>query len=282
MGWAGGGTATDDQLAIELLGNPAARGVRRLDPTPPPLAGAPAQSGWTGADRDDERLGPFIPPIPVARPSQKQTRMAIAIIGALVVLGLVLSMIALRGLFNADPLTPSLAPSPIAGATPSGSAPASQAPAATPSAANPGQPITIAAVTALDPQGDGAENSNTAANAIDGDPDTSWRSERYNSPQFGGLPKKGVGLLVDLGKKATVSEVTVDYQGSGGTLELRSATAAKFEGSTVITTKDLNNGQLVITLSKTETTRYLVLWFTKVTRQSSGENRLLVSEVSVR
>ena len=52
------------------------------------------------------------------------------------------------------------------------------------------------------------ENNDLAARAIDGDPSTSWHSDRYSSPEFGGL-KKGLGLAVDLGETSTVTSVTV-------------------------------------------------------------------------
>ena len=101
----------------------------------------------------------------------------------------------------------------------------------TPSAA----PVSIAGVQALDPQGDDNENNDLAARAIDGDPSTSWHSDRYSSPEFGGL-KKGLGLAVDLGETSTVTSVTVTAPGTDGTVELRTADGPDIDGSTVVAT----------------------------------------------
>jgi hypothetical protein len=130
--------------------------------------------------------------------------------------------------------------------------------------------------------GDQTENGASAPRVIDGDSTTEWRSERYDSPSFGGLGKTGVGLVIDLGQKSVVSQVVVEHRGSGGTLELRTATEATYESSTLLSSVPMEGSRLVITLSQPVDTRYLVLWFTKVTRQSTGENRLRVLEVSVR
>ena len=73
--------------------------------------------------------------------------------------------------------------------------------------------------TAIDPFiGDG-ERNDTALFAIDGDNDTFWRTESYRSAGFGGL-KPGVGLVIDLGGNARVSEVTLDTESEGWSVEL--------------------------------------------------------------
>jgi hypothetical protein len=276
-------TTRDNDLANEILGDPSAPGVRRLDPAPPPPLTGPAPEGayggW-GGGRNDDRLGPFMPPVPVTRPPESQARMVLGIIGALVVLGLLLSVVALRGVFNADPLTPKTVPSLVAGA--GGVTPSSGARATASGAPLGTTPVDIAGVKAIDPMGDQTENGASAPRVIDGDSTTEWRSERYDSPSFGGLGKTGVGLVIDLGQKSTVSQVIVEHRGTGGTLELRTATEATYEGSTLLSSVPMEGNRLVITLSQPVDTRYLVLWFTRVTRQSTGENRLRVFEVSVR
>jgi serine/threonine-protein kinase len=69
-----------------------------------------------------------------------------------------------------------------------------------------GGPYRIAAATDHDPEGDGQENPELAGLAIDADPGSSWQTERYNSPELGGL-KSGVGLLLDLGRPREVGAV---------------------------------------------------------------------------
>ena len=66
-----------------------------------------------------------------------------------------------------------------------------------------GTPLALVGAEPFDPQGDGTELARLAANAIDGDESTAWRTESYRRPALGGL-KDGVGLIVDLdGEHAT-------------------------------------------------------------------------------
>ena len=68
----------------------------------------------------------------------------------------------------------------------------------------------VTGVRDFDPSpGDGSENPDTVALAIDGDPATGWRSETYATRNLGGL-KPGVGLVVELRADATVSSVEID------------------------------------------------------------------------
>lgn len=59
-----------------------------------------------------------------------------------------------------------------------------------------GEPTTIVRAFSYDPEGDGSEHDENIPKIIDGDPATSWRTERYFDP----LPqlKRGVGIAVEL------------------------------------------------------------------------------------
>lgn len=266
------------RLGDDILGSSGVPGVRRLDPAPPPMLGQSARpgppSGW-GSGPDDDRLGPFMPPVPIDRPPQGQARMVLGLIAGLVVLGLVFSLFALRGVMSADPLTPRSSRTQA-----SGDPVATSAPAAVPQVT--GGLVDIAGVKVLDPQGDKIENDAAAPRLIDGDSATEWRSERYDTAKFGGLSKSGIGFVVDLGEVATVTQVVVEHRGSGGVMELRTATAPNLDASTMVSTVPMEGNRLTMTLQQPVTTRYLVLWFTTLTKQSTGEFRLRVFEVSVR
>jgi hypothetical protein len=136
-------------------------------------------------------------------------------------------------------------------------------------------------VQALDPEGDGSENSSSAPRAIDSEPGTAWRSERYNSPEFGGI-KSGVGLLVALEGDAAVTSVLLDAPGSDGIVELRTAEGPGLDDSTVVATAPVEGGRVTLTPAKPVTSRYLVLWFTRLPRAESGERRVFVNEIDVR
>ncbi len=60
----------------------------------------------------------------------------------------------------------------------------------------PPEPVEVRSVAAFDPLGDGQEHSGTVGRLIDGDPATTWRTERYFDP----LPllKEGVGLAFEV------------------------------------------------------------------------------------
>lgn len=120
----------------------------------------------------------------------------------LVVLALVVGLISVFIRHQARSAGPAVDPSGSASA----SAPASA------------QVLPAAGVRVFDPQGTGAndpndENNDQAARAIDGDPKTSWATQRYlGNPKFGGL-KRGLGLIVDLGEVKQVTSVDVTVTG---------------------------------------------------------------------
>jgi hypothetical protein len=142
--------------------------------------------------------------------------------------------------------------------------------------------VAIAGVQAVDPQGDDSENNDLAARAIDGESGTAWRSERYDTPAFGGI-KKGVGLALDLGDPTAVTTVTLTAPGTDGGVELRAGDSPDYDGSTVLAKGRVDgSGRVVLTLRRPVQTRYLIVWFTRVPEQDGGERRVLVDEVDVR
>ena len=77
-------------------------------------------------------------------------------------------------------------------------------------------PLAVAGVRSFDPApGDGRENDGELARLTDGNPATTWSSNRYRQPPVFGNLKKGVGLVVTLRQPARL-----------GTLRVRSASRA--------------------------------------------------------
>jgi eukaryotic-like serine/threonine-protein kinase len=137
-------------------------------------------------------------------------------------------------------------------------------------------------VQALDPQGDDSENNDLAARAIDGDTGSAWRSEHYDTAQFGGI-KKGVGLAVDLGDPVDVSALTLTAPGTGGIVEMRTADSPDYEGSSAVARGRIEgSGKVALTPPKPLHTRYVIVWFTRAPQQSNGEHRVIVDEIDVR
>jgi serine/threonine protein kinase len=81
--------------------------------------------------------------------------------------------------------------------------------------------LTTNQVRIVDPGGSGNERAN-AGRADDGDANTSWRSDWYNSAKFGNISgKTGMGLLIDLGSVKDVTTISVDFLTPGATAEAR-------------------------------------------------------------
>jgi hypothetical protein len=96
------------------------------------------------------------------------------------------------------------------------------APPGTTGAAARGEPIAIVGSIDFDPQGDGEEHPDEAqaGYAYDGDAGTSWSSENYASPDWGGFPKDGVGLIVELEQAGPIGNVQFDTTQSGWAAEV--------------------------------------------------------------
>jgi hypothetical protein len=82
----------------------------------------------------------------------------------------------------------------------------------------PAEPVAIVGSSDHDPEGDG-EHPDRVPNAYDGDPGTTWTTQRYNSAAFGGL-KSGVGAWFDLGDTHDIAAVEVDLAVPGADLEI--------------------------------------------------------------
>ncbi|MFT4165506.1 MAG: murein biosynthesis integral membrane protein MurJ [Microlunatus sp.] len=105
-----------------------------------------------------------------------------------------------------------------------GAAPADQSPSSNqPSTPANAGPLKLVGASTFDPQGDppNDENNGKVELAIDGDPKTRWTTVRYlGNPKLGGL-KRGVGVIVDLGKPVPVNQVNLQLSGEGTTVQVR-------------------------------------------------------------
>ena len=66
--------------------------------------------------------------------------------------------------------------------------------------------LQITSATAFDPAGDGAENNELAANVLDGDPTTAWRTEGYDDRDITSL-KSGVGIILTLAEPSALNRL---------------------------------------------------------------------------
>jgi serine/threonine-protein kinase len=86
-----------------------------------------------------------------------------------------------------------------------------------------GTPVRIASASEFDPAPGDGDETGTQDLAIDGDPETTWDSERYDTQDFGGL-KEGVGLIVEpQGTPGSISTIEIRSPSSGWDAEIYSA-----------------------------------------------------------
>jgi hypothetical protein len=153
------------------------------------------------------------------------------------------------------------------------------------SAPPPPAPLTIVGAKSFDPQGDDrVESPKLVGNAYDKDASTYWETNWYSRADLGGL-KDGVGLVLDLGSDHRVTSVTVDL---GGDTDLQLLAAPSGTGSqptdlSGFTKVASGSGGSRVTLKPASpvTSRYLLVWLTKLPPTSNGDFRGRISEISV-
>ncbi|HEY0541000.1 MAG TPA: AMP-binding protein [Actinoallomurus sp.] len=112
---------------------------------------------------------------------------------------------------------------------------------------------------------------------IDASKASAWTTQHYNSADFGKL-RKGIGLVIDMGKTVTVSKVKVTMPSASqdGTVELH---VGDSQGTGAQQT-DTGGASGTFDLDGKQTKgRYVTLWFTKL--PNIGEFRATVRDVAV-
>jgi putative peptidoglycan lipid II flippase len=124
--------------------------------------------------------------------------------------------------------------------------------------------VKLTAAGAFDPEGDGHERDEEAPLAVDGRPDTFWRTERYAR-----FFKTGVGLVLDAGRRVRVEQVVVDSPTPGIKAAIRLGNSPQGPFSTVAKARTLN-AQTRFAVAK-RPGRYVVVWVTSLPPESAGE-----------
>ncbi len=160
--------------------------------------------------------------------------------------------------------------------------PGQQNTAGQPSAGPSTGPLQIAGVRTFDPQGDppNDENNGEAKLAVDKNLETRWRTVKYlGNPKLGGL-KRGVGLIVDLGKPVPVSKVSLRLSGNGTNVEIRVPRTDPAEVTKPPTKSDSQwrtvgkqakaGSAATISLKDPVTTRFVLVYLTSLPKEGSG------------
>jgi hypothetical protein len=137
-------------------------------------------------------------------------------------------------------------------------------------------------IVSFDPQGDGAEDPGGVGLAVDDDPSTSWTTDTYHgSPEFGGL-KRGVGLLIDLGRPKGVRSAGLLLSAAGANVQIRAGNVAPRQATDlpVVVARDDSPDSPQLALPQPVTARYWLIWFTSLPK-AGADYRLGVAEISL-
>jgi len=255
---------------------PAGPPVRRGDlpaswaPVPPPARGRRRTRS-----RDRRRVARFAVPVVLV----------LAVAG--VAIGLALSIQSAPTGKSAAAVTQPSSHAAHAPLTSKPATPASAAPTPSATAPAPAQPavtaLPIASAAGFGPGGlaDG-DNSRIASYAITRGAPAPWQSQWYATPQFGNL-KQGTGLLLDLGRTATITSVRIDlasYQGAN--LQLRVGdTDGALSSLRVAAVADDVGGTVRLHLRSPQQARYVLIWFTLLPPNGAGQYQASVYHVVV-
>jgi eukaryotic-like serine/threonine-protein kinase len=135
--------------------------------------------------------------------------------------------------------------------------------------------LAVSAVTVSDPFGDGIENDDGAAAAIDGNGASAWRSSNYFDGTFG---KPGVGLVFDLGSDRLVTGFRLEtpHPGFSFTVAVGDDPSALADpGGPSYVASAITRGAI-----DPVTGRYVMVWMTSVVPTGDG-NRAEISEFKV-
>ncbi len=132
-----------------------------------------------------------------------------------------------------------------------------------------------------------AENPDSAPNAIDGDPATSWTTVTYRgNPALGGL-KSGVGLMVDLGSEKQPRSVSVRFKGAPTSFEVYAAPGGvtqspeKLDQLDKVAARADAAERATVTLDPAPKTRFVLVWLTRLPAVAGGF-RGEITDISVR
>ena len=172
--------------------------------------------------------------------------------------------------------TSSAAPAPSASTTPKAKKASRPAPLV------PIRPLHIALAEAFGPDGlaDG-DNPQSAAFAIIPHSSLPWRSQWYATADFGVL-KQGTGLLLDMGRRVTISSVRIHLDSyRGANLQLRVGDTATIDGLKTAARASDVGGIVSLQLREPARARYLLIWFTLLPPNGAGQFQASVYRVVV-
>ncbi len=234
-----------------------------------PVPTGPATSGTSGGSGE---FWPFVDEEPPEPPTGKEGRGWLRVaLGIGIVVLLVVAMVVAFNLGR----TGSQTRGQDSGGTASGS-----------SSPRP-KPVKIVDAQDFDPESDtGQENPKDTSLAIDGDPDTGWPTLTYRgNPALGGL-KSGVGLILDLGADHKPRSMSITFDRAPTSFEVYAApqgvtsAPSSLDQFDKVAAESGAGKQVTVKLAHEPTTRYLLVWLTRLPPYPGGY-RGQIDEVTV-
>jgi cytoskeletal protein RodZ len=135
----------------------------------------------------------------------------------------------------------------------------------------PGRTLTPVSAAAFGPSGTSqGDNSDLAHLAIDANPATAWHTAWYATARFGNL-YPGTGLLVDMGRPATITAARVTLgRAHGAGLQLRVGTAPALADLPPVAHQANASGVVRLRLATPARGRYVLVWFTRLPPDRAG------------
>jgi hypothetical protein len=140
-------------------------------------------------------------------------------------------------------------------------------------------PLQLASVTDADPGGEGREMPGEVPLAYDGNDATSWRTEKYATPDFGGL-KDGVGLALVLDTPSVARRLDLTSRGTGGAFEVIAGEPGP--GARVVGRGSFRDGRQQVELQDAPASATYTFWITDLPPNVDGGGyRAYVSEIGL-
>ena len=139
--------------------------------------------------------------------------------------------------------------------------------------------LPLASVTDADPEGEGREMPGEVPLSYDGNTDTSWRTEKYATADFGGL-KDGAGLSVGLAAPAVATRLDLVSDGPGGRFEVLAGEPGP--DARVVGSGTFEGGAQSVPLAEGDPSSTYTLWITELPPNAKGDGyRAYVSEIGL-
>ncbi len=175
---------------------------------------------------------------------------------------------------------PTSTPSPAPTSTPSPAPAPAHSTAALAPPAVPVQVMTPVKAVAFGPGGTKAgDNPQHAAAVIDGSHATGWRSDWYTTAAFGNL-KPGTGLLLDMGRRVTITSAQIMLGGiRGADVQLRAGNVPVLADLREVASAAGAGGTVRMWPTAAVRAKYVLIWFTRLPPDATGTFQASVYDV---